>query len=107
MAQLAKVKLGETEVWAEVSQTKTTKAQRTLVPAGAGQRVLDATESLNAAIRGYCGSLRRAFQSMEPDVRPMKVNASFGLTLSLDGKFALVEAGVEASLTVEAEWELK
>src|SRR5262245_2852053 len=104
MAQLAKIRLVDTEVWAEVSDRSATAQFR---PADAGERVLDVTDSLNSAIRAYCTALRQSFESLKAPYRPNKINASFGLKVSGDLKFVtLAEVGAEASLTIEAEWQL-
>ena len=107
MGRLTVIKLAGNEVWAEVGGETTESAQRNFGTTTVGERVLDATASLNSAICAYCASLKQAFQSIQPDQRPNKVTASFGLKLSGDAKFYLVNAAAEASLTIEAEWEIE
>lgn len=104
MTHLAKIKLAGNEVLAEVNDRIGDSDADALTAPKARERVLDATESLNTAIRGYCLGLQRAFQAVDSRVRPDKVTVNFGLKLTGDLNFALAESGTEASLTVEAEW---
>lgn len=104
MAQLAKIKLAGNEVLAEVSDRTGDSNVRSFAVPKAGERLIDATDSLNTAIRGYCLGLQRAFQAVDSRVRPNKVTVKFGLTLTDDLSFALAESGTETSLMVEAEW---
>ena len=104
MARLAKIKIAGNEVLAEVNDGISDRDARALAAPNAGERTLDATESLNAAIRGYCLGLQRAFQALDSRVRPNKVTVKFGLTLTGDLDFALTKSGIGTSLTVEAEW---
>lgn len=104
MVQLAKIKLAGNEVFAEVDDRVGDSDARALTTPKEGGRALDATESLNTAIRGFCVGLERAFHAIDSRVRPNKVTVNFGLTLTSDLNFALATSGTEASLTVEVEW---
>ena len=104
MAHLAKIKVSGTEVLAEVNDGVGDTGARALTAPKAGERVVDATESLNSAIRAYCQGLQRAFQAVDSRVRPDKVTVNFGLKLTDDLNFALAKSRIEASLIVEAEW---
>lgn len=104
MVQLAKIKLAGNELLAEVHDRVGDSDARALTTPKEGGRALDATESLNTAIRGFCVGLERAFHAIDSRVRPNKVTVNFGLTLTGDLNFALATSGTEASLTVEVEW---
>ena len=45
--------------------------------------------------------------AMPAAVKPHKVTAEFGLTLSGDAKFYVVNIAGNASLKISAEWQLK
>lgn len=109
MATLIKVKLNETEIWMEAGESKA-KAEGApqLVSAEkiAGQ-TLEISETLHATIRAYCTSLVQSFDAMPAAVKPHKVTAEFGLTLSGDAKFYVVNVAGNASLKISAEWQLK
>ena len=109
MANLVKVKLNETEIWMEVKEPtgRSDGAPRLVSAEKIAGQTLEIAETLHATIRAYCTSLVQSFDAMPASVKPHKVTAEFGLTLSGDLKFYVVNIAGNASLKISAEWQLK
>lgn len=107
MTTLVKVKLNETEIWIEAAESKPEESPRRVSAEKAAGQALEIAETLHATIRAYCASLVQSFEAMPAAVKPHKVTAEFGLTLSSDAKFYVVNIAGNASLKISAEWQLK
>ncbi len=105
MVELVKVKLNGTEVWMEpeVAATAEQAPQRVSRDALA-EKALEAAETLSTTIKAYCSSLVRIFETLGGTEKPQQITAEFGLKLSSDCKFYVVNAGGEASLKVTVQW---
>jgi hypothetical protein len=105
MGQLVKVRLNDTEVWMEKDAAATTdEAPQKVSRDALAEEALRAAETLNATIKAYCSSLVRVFETLEVTEKPQRLTAEFGLKLSSDCKFYVVNAAGEAGLKVTAQW---
>jgi Trypsin-co-occurring domain 1 len=68
-------------------------------------RTLRAAETLSTTIKAYCSSLVRVFEALEGTEKPRQFTAEFGLKLSSDCKFYVVNAAGEASLKITVQWQ--
>lgn len=106
MGKLVRIKLGGTEVWMETANTATTQNTPQLVSSDKlAEEALKAAETLGASIKAYCSALVRTFETLEGTEKPHRITAEFGLTLSSDCKFYVINASGEASLKITAQWE--
>jgi NTP-dependent ternary system trypsin peptidase co-occuring protein len=67
-------------------------------------KILDVSRGLREAIGSHFSSIADSFQSLAPGMRPEKVTVEFGLKLSGDAKFYVVNTKGEGSVTIKAEW---
>src|SRR5271165_4028749 len=65
-----------------------------------GEQVLDLSADLKASIVGYFGGMTQSFEALEDKLRPAKVVVEFGLKLSGDAKFYVVNAAGEAAVKI-------
>jgi hypothetical protein len=105
MGQLVKVSLSGTEVWMEtetaaIAELAPQKVSRDMLAGDA----LKATDTLNASIKSCCLSLIRAFETLEGTEKPKQIGVEFGIKLSSDCKFYIVNASGEASLKITMQW---
>jgi len=105
MGRLVKVKLNDTEIWMETEETKAEPGPKRTSREVLAKEALGEGERLHSTIRAYCISLIKAFDSLEGVQRPQRITAEFGLKLSGDSKFYIVNAAGEASLKIIATWE--
>ena len=107
MTQLVKIKLDDTEVWIEADESVAEKTPRLVSAEEAAEKALETAQNLHATIRAYCASLVQGFQALSPEQKPRKITAEFGLKLSGDSKFYVVNVAGEASLKITAQWEIE
>lgn len=107
MTTLVKVKLNDTEIWIEMGAAQGDQGPRRAGVEKAAAQTLEATASLHATIQAYCTSLVQTFDAMPAEVKPQKITAEFGLSLSGDAKFYVVNVAGNASLKICSQWELK
>jgi hypothetical protein len=69
-----------------------------------GELALELSNELKDAIVGYFGILTQSFEALGEKQRPSKVTVEYGLKLSADAKFYVVNASGEASVKITAEW---
>ena len=107
MKKLVKVKINDTDIWMETDDISSEAYPTRVSVESATEEALDAAKKLHESIRAYCTSLAQGFQSINSEQRPHKITAEFGLKLSSDSKFYVVNVGGEGSLKITAEWEIK
>jgi hypothetical protein len=106
VGQLVKVRLNDTEIWMETEDAATAEeAPQRVSRDTLTKEALKAAETLNSAIKAYCSSLVQVFDELKGEKKPQRITAEFGLKLSSDCKFYVVNAAGEASLKVTAQWE--
>jgi len=106
MGKLVKVRLNDIEVWMETANPTTVQNAPQLVSNDKlAEETLNAAESLGASIKAYCSALVRTFEALEEVEKPQRITAEFGLKLSSDCKFYIINAAGEASLKITAQWE--
>ena len=107
MGNLVKVKMNDTDIWMEVEDITAERGPKRVSVESVTEEALEAARSLHASIRAYCTSLVQGFQSIDSGLRPDKVTAEFGLKLSGDSKFYVVNVAGEGSLKITAEWKME
>jgi hypothetical protein len=107
MKKLVKVKMNDTEIWMETGDIAAETGPQRVSRENAVEETLEAAKNLHASIRAYCTSLVQGFQAINSEQRPNKITAEFGLTLSADSKFYVVNIAGEASLKITAEWKME
>ena len=106
MGQLVKVRWNGTDIWMETEDAATAEEVPQRVSNDAlTKKASKAAETLETTIKAYCSSLLRVFDRLEETKKPRRITAEFGLKLSSDCKFYVVNAAGEASLKIVAEWE--
>jgi Trypsin-co-occurring domain 1 len=105
MGQLVRVRLNDTEVWMETETAAIGEQAPQRVSRDAlAEEALKAAETLNTTIKAYCSSLVRVFETLQGTEKPQQITAEFGLKLSSDCKFYVVNAAGEASLKITVQW---
>ena len=106
MSEILKIKIDNREIWMEASTEAAEDVPKRVSAEGVSGKALDVSEEMHEAIRAYCASLAQGFQDMPGEIKPKKIKVEFGLKLSADAKFYVVNAKGEASVGITAEWEL-
>ncbi len=107
MGNLVKVKIDNTVIWMEAEEIIAEMVPRRMRVESKPEDEWDTASNLHSTIRAYSTSLVQSFQSISSEHRPKKIIAEFGLKLSEDSKFYVVNAAGEGSLKITAEWEMK
>ncbi|MGJ0482925.1 MAG: CU044_2847 family protein [Methylomicrobium sp.] len=107
MRKLVKVKMNDTEIWMETGDIAAETGPQRVSVESSMENTLEAAKELHASIRAYCTSLVQGFQAINSEQRPNKITAEFGLTLSGDSKFYVVNVAAEGSLKITAEWNME
>lgn len=107
MGQIKKIVLNGRTVYVEVGE-RTFASGPSAVSAGSpGGEALELSAELNDTIVGYFSALTHSFAALQEGQRPAKVVVEFGLKLSADSKFYVVNAAGEAAVKISAEWAPK
>lgn len=104
MSKLIEVKVNETKIWMETEDLMAEEIPERVSREEMAKKALNVGEHIHEAIKSYCSSLIKAFESLEGDKKPNKITAEFGLKLSGDCKVYIVNTSGEASLKISAEW---
>jgi hypothetical protein len=107
MSKLVKVNLNGREVWMEASDQNAERAPTQVSVQDAGQTSLEVSKNLHETIIAHFESVTKSFQSLSAALKPEKVTVEFGLKLSGDLKFYIVNAKADASVTIKADWAPK
>lgn len=107
MGELLKVKLNGHEIWMETSGQNAEDVPIRVSTEEAGQKTLEISENLHETIAAHFKSVAESFLSLDAALRPEKVAVEFGLKLSGDLKFYVVNARADASVTIKADWAPK
>lgn len=106
MEKLVRIVLNGTEIWVETASIASATDKPQLVSRDKlSEDTLKVAETLGASIKAYCSALVRTFETLEGKEKPGRITAEFGLSLSSDCKFYIVNTAGAASLKITAQWE--
>jgi hypothetical protein len=104
MGQIKQAVLNGQTVYVELGDRAFSSGPSAVSAGRPGEQALQLSNDLKDAIVGYFSALTESFAALEEKQRPGKVIVEFGLKLSADAKFYVVNAAGEAAVKITAEW---